>query len=174
MGKAFLFILTVFFFASIGAGVLAGENTFLATYLTSSVTATSSTLPGNATNWPTAGNIQLDQEIILYGATDGTGFKTLTRGAEGTKAVAHASGAVLYQEEAGMANSVMGFDVVSVAQNTSVFSVVLIPLFVITVTIPHLASVNWNFLQGQWAIVGIFWYMLLASLVISFAIALKR
>jgi len=68
-----------------------GAATTLSGSLTNS--ATSLTV-ASATGFPTSGNFRLviGTEIIIAGAVSGTTFSSLTRGAEGTTAAAHANG----------------------------------------------------------------------------------
>ena len=70
---------------NLGASVLASPLTSGATSLTLS----------NAANFPAGGNfrIKIDSELIIVGARSGTTFSSLTRGAEGTAAASHSSGA---------------------------------------------------------------------------------
>jgi len=171
MGKAFLFIFLCFMLMSIASGIMAGENTYMAVAMTSNVTATSTEIPANTSGFPDSAKIQIDEEVIKYTSIDANSFNGLSRGYENTLAVSHYSGAMVYQEEAGMANSILGFDIAKAA--SSFTGIVVIPFSFLFTTIPHLISINWNFLSGDWAIIGILWYLLLGAMIVSLAIAFR-
>lgn len=64
-------------------------STKLAVAITSG--STTITVPANGTaNFPPTGSLKIDDEVVYYGAKTSSTFTTLTRGASGTTAAAHA------------------------------------------------------------------------------------
>lgn len=73
------------------------SNTAALTFLGAGITNSATSLTVNsASGYPTAPfTIRVDAEVILVGAKSGTTFSSLTRGFDGTTAVAHTIGAII-------------------------------------------------------------------------------
>ena len=74
-------------------------NLHAGTTLSAAITSTSATTftVTSATGLPTSGNfrVRIDDEIIIVGSISGTTCSNCTRGAEGTTAATHSSGAAV-------------------------------------------------------------------------------
>jgi hypothetical protein len=65
----------------------------LATTLASTITNSVTTIPlTNTTNFPTAGGVTIDQEVIFYTGISGSDLTGCTRGSDGTSIAAHTAG----------------------------------------------------------------------------------
>lgn len=116
--------------------------------------------------------IIINEEKILYTATDATHFLNLTRGHDDTKAAAHTAGTMIYTADASAINSALGFSVAATSDSMGLWAVVTIPFFFLTRTLPHIVMMNFNFLTGNLAIIGWFFFAAGAGLIITLAISL--
>jgi len=75
---------------------LDGQTSSSSTTLTAAISATATTIPvGSTVGMPYAGFVQIDNETINYGYTDGTNLYNCFRGQNNTTAAAHNSGAAV-------------------------------------------------------------------------------
>lgn len=106
------------------------------------------------------GVVMVGNEKILYtGVALGTQFTGCTRGYEGTIADDHANGTAVYNEDLGIVNYAMGFNVVQTGVPGSIASVAMMPIRFLTITVPRLVLWDYAFLQGDLVILR---YVLMA------------
>lgn len=118
--------------------------------------------------------IVIGDEKILYTSIDATHFNVPAngRGYDGTKAVTHIAGAMVYTADASAVNNALGFNIAATADSMGVWSAVTIPFFFLTKTLPRIVMMNFSFLGGQLAIIGWFFFAASAGLIITLAISL--
>lgn len=82
-----------------------GATGVAATSLSSPITATDTTLTVSSTrDFPAAGVVTVDEEVIAYTGKTATTFTGLTRGDRNTDAASHTSGRTVFTEYSGLIN----------------------------------------------------------------------
>lgn len=152
-----------------------GGGGIATTALTADISDVDVTLPVTST----AGFLDSDFVIIgsersLYANKDDTNFLACTRGYGGTEAVAHSSGSNVYTADASVINNAMGFNIAATTATVGVFSVVMIPAYFFTKTLPQLVVWNYSFLTGEMAILGYFFFAASIGFVVTLAIAMLQ
>lgn len=172
MSKLITFFLFVFLGAAILSAVMEGGGGVLAAELETTIDADDTTLElDNTTDFLTADYVILGDEKISYTGKTDTTLTGLTRGYDGTEATAHAAGTMVYSADASVVSSALGFSIASTTDNMGIWSVVTIPFYFLTRTLPHIVMMNYSFLSGNLAILGWFFFAAGTGLVITIALA---
>lgn len=136
MSKLFTFLVFCWLGVVIAGNIMAGDisGAVVTTRLTSSITATSSTIPvANANGLASSGIVQIGDERIAYSQKtptqlSGSLAQPLVRGASGTTAVVHSSGARVRTIEGSMMNASAEYNVAVIADASGLWGAVTIGL----------------------------------------------
>lgn len=170
MFKLTSFFLLLWLVMVLLSSIVAGGGGFVITALTQNETADATTFHVvSTTGMLSASTVQVGSEIVTYTGLTSTTLTGLTRGANGTTAIAHASGAQVYTEDAGALNSALGFSIPQVADSMGILSIVAVPVMFLSTTIPRAIAYNYNFLLGDMAIFGMIFYILGAAWIFTLA-----
>lgn len=100
------------------------------------------------------GVLMIENEKMSYTALTPLTFTGLTRGIEGTVAIAHQQiGTAVYNEDMGVLNYALGFSIIRVGVPGGLASVAMIPYNFLTRTVPRLVLWDFSFFQGDLLIV---------------------
>jgi len=98
--------------------------------LTAAMTTASTTIPAATATYPFSGTVLIDNEVIVYGTkSSANAFATLTRGAYGTTAAAHASGATMYIYHELVGNSTTATPQFAISSNGNIGIKTLTPAY---------------------------------------------
>ena len=168
---AFL-IITVFGLAM--SYMMGGDQAFADTSLVTPIDGNDTTIPVATTSgFPSGGGVvQIDNEIISYTGVTATTFTGVTRGRRDSEPVSHANGTAVYNEPAGLVESVVSFNILETVASDGV----LIGLARTVTQVPGmLASWLWKiimldfaFLEGPLSYVRVMLQVFAAGLVLSF------
>ena len=173
MNKLVTFFLCMLIGGSILGAIMHGGGGVLATPLTANVTANATTLAvSSTTDYLSADYVIIGEEKILYSGKTAVSFTGCTRGYDGTTAVAHSVGAMVYTADASAVNNALGFNIAAVQDTMGWWGTVTIPFRFLFQTLPRIARVNMSFLSGSLAIIGWFWLAMAAAFLITLALAL--
>lgn len=172
MSKLITFFLFLFIGCAILSAVMEGGGGVLAAELQTTIDEDDITIElDSTTDFLTQDYIIVDEEKISYTGKTGTTLTGLTRGYDDTTAAVHTAGSMVYTAEASAVNSALGFSVASTTDSMGMWSIITIPYYFLTRTIPHVVSMNYSFLSGDLAILGWFFFAAGAGLVITIALA---
>jgi hypothetical protein len=156
MNKLITSFTLAFLFFSILASVFEGGGGTAATLLTNLASSSDTSIEVDSTQgFMSSGVIFCQGEKMLFADTTATEFTGLTRGYEDTAPKAHPPGAYVYNEDAGILNTALGFTPAAIAASNGFLSVALIPWNFFTITMPRLILWNFNFFQGDLVIIQI-------------------
>lgn len=173
MSKLIAFFMFLFVGCTILSAIMEGGGGVVSTQLTSTIDSDDTTLSVTSTaDFEDDGNVMIGSEKIAYTSKTSTTFAGCTRGEDETTARAHASGAMVYTEEASIVNNAMGFDVAATADSMGWWAVVTLPLKFMTTTLPNIIVMNYSFLTGELGIIGWFFFAMGIGLVITIALQL--
>jgi len=173
MGKWLASLLLLFMLFSILSGFLAGGDGLAITTLTQPLLVSDNHMHVTSTSgYLTAGTVIVDSETITYTGATTTTFTGLTRGTSGTTAAEHVSASYVLTRDANTLSNAMGFDIASTAQKASVFSVIVIPLCVLTITMPQLMMWNFQFMQGDLVWIALPFFAISAALIVVIALSM--
>lgn len=170
-------LITAFAFCFVGASLLAsvmeGGGGIATTALNGNLDSSATTITVDDTGMFLGNDyIIIEEEKIHYTGKTDTTFTGCTRGDDGTEAVAHADGALCMTEDSGVINYALGFNIGATAATFGALSIVTIPWMFFTVTLPRLIMWNFNFLQGELAIIAFFFFAVSIGLVVVIAMAM--
>jgi hypothetical protein len=177
VSKLITFFLFVFIGAAILSGIMEGGGGIQTTELTAAIDDDDTILTVTSTDgFLDADYLIIGTEKILYDWTDGTHFGRVanpcTRGYDGTTATSHAADAMVMTADASTVNNALGFNIGAMADSMGLWSVVIIPFYFLTKTLPRIVMMNFSFLSGQLAIIGWFFFAAGAGLIITLALYL--
>ena len=168
----------MFIGCAILSAVMEGGGGIVAVALETTVGADDLTLEVASTSgFLDADYVIIGSEKILYTSISAGGGTEFTvhadgRGYDGTEAVAHVAGAMIYTAEASAINNALGFNIAATADTMGLWSTITIPFFFLTKTLPRIVMMNYSFLSGQLAIIGWFFFAAAAGLIITLALYL--
>jgi len=175
MAKLVSFFAFMFIGAAILTGIMEGGGGIATTALANDIDDTITTLHVQSTTmFLPADFVIIGEERILYTSDNATAFIGCTRGHSGTTAVAHSAGDHVYTAETSVVNNALGFNIAATTATVGVFSVLLIPVYFFTRTLPQLILWNWSFLDGELAILAYFFFAISIGFVVSLAIAMLQ
>lgn len=155
------------------SGILAGGSALAVTTLTQDETAVTVTLHvADTTGLLTEDTMKIGGEEVHYTGTTGAPAPSLTgctRGYNNTEAKAHANGALVQSLDPSALNVALGFSVPLLADQMGWLAFVAIPITFITTTIPRAIAFNYNFLQGEMMLIGLFFFALGAAFIFTLA-----
>lgn len=168
-------LITFFLFALIGmsilSGVMEGGGGYAVTELSSGITAAAVTIPVDSTDgFLSADYINIGDETILYTGKTANSFTGATRGYLDTEATAHADNTNVYTTDASAVNSALGFNIAATADSMGWWAAITIPWNFLVKTVPRIAVINYSFLSGELAIIGVLWYAMVGGLIVSLAL----
>ncbi len=171
MGKWLASLLLLFMFFSVLSGILAGGDGMTIHVLDGDISETDTTITLDSTSgFLESGKVYIDNEKISYTGATSTQLTGATRGVDGTAAAAHADGTYTYTVDANAITSALGFDIAQTAEKSSVFSVVVIPLSLMTITLPQIMMWNFQFLQGEFVWLALPFFAVTAALIVVIAL----
>ena len=165
---------------SICSGIMEGGGGMAVTKLTADIDDVIDVITVTSTDG------YLDKDVITIGdeniyytgkTTTPDTFTGCTRGYDGfgeTESASHSIGDSVYTTDASIVNSALGFNIQATAVETGMFSTIVIPWNLLTKTLPHLVVLNFAFMQGNLAIIGVLWYAMAAGLIVTLAIAIAN
>ena len=96
------------------------------------------------------GVLMIDNEKISYtGIVAGVSFTGATRGYEGTAATPHENTTAVYNEDAGILNYALGYQVLQTDVPGGIGTALMAPLRFLTITLPKLVLWDYAFFQGD-------------------------
>lgn len=173
MSKLITAFLILFIAASILTGVMEGGGGMASAAITVAVDEDDTTFTVTSTDgFLAADYFIIGTEKVLYTGTTATTFTGCTRGHGGTDAESHAIGDIIYTADAGTVNYAFGFNVGAIADSMGAWTVITVPFYFFTRTLPRLVMWNFSFFEGDMAILAYFFFATGAGFVISMALAL--
>jgi len=165
---AFAFFLLV----TILGAIMQGGGGIVSAVLSDNITANTTYIPFTPDTGLFADKdiITIDDESILYDSKNATGVIADTRGYDETTAAAHAAGARIYSQEAGVINNALGFNIAVEAETGGTIGLIMLPIKFFTTTLPHVIDLNVGFLRiPELSIIGILWLVFGVILVVYLA-----
>ena len=154
-------------------GVIAGGGGIVSTTLAANITATNTTIPVlDTTDFLDSDYVMCGSEKIFYSGKTDTTFTGCTRGYDETTEAIHIIGSSVYTADASAINYAMGFNIVAVQDSLGWAAILAIPLMFFIRTIPHIIQMTNNLLTGDLAIIGWFFYAMIAGFIITLAMAI--
>jgi len=153
---------------------MAGGGGIVAAALSEDVTATSISLPldGGTADYINEDYVIIGEEKILYIGKSETALLGCSRGYDGTDAVPHYEGDIVYTADASAVNNALGFNIAAVQDSMGWWGTITIPFRFLFQTLPRIARMNMSFLTGSLAIIGWFWFAMAAGFFITLALSL--
>jgi hypothetical protein len=175
MSKLITTFVFIFIACAILSAVMEGGGGIAAVALDTTIDADDLVVEVASTNgFLDADYIIIGSEKILYTSKTDTQFNVAAdgRGYDGTEAVAHTEGAMVYTAEASSINNALGFNIAATADTMGLWATITIPFFFLTKTLPRIVMMNYSFLSGELAIIGWFFFAAAAGLIITLALYL--
>jgi len=150
-----------------------GGGGIVAASLDGDITDTDTTITvDSTTDYLSQDYIIIGEEKILYTGTTAATFTGATRGYDGTDAVPHYDGDMVYTADASSINNALGFNIAAVQDNMGWWGTITIPFRFLFQTLPRIARMNMSFLAGSLAIIGWVWFAMAAGFFITLALSL--
>ena len=173
MSKLITFFLFLFTGATMLSAIMEGGGGVLAIELETTIDADATTVEvASTTDFLSSDYIIIGNEKIRYTNTTATDFTGCTRGYDDTTATSHVAGTMVYSPEGSAVEGALGFNVAATTDSMGLWSVITIPFFFLTRTLPNIIQMNFSFLSGDLAIIGWFFFAAGTGLVITIALAL--
>lgn len=173
MSKLITFFMFMFIGATILSAVMEGGGGVVSTPLTASIDNDDTTLSVTSTsNFLDEDYVYIGDEKIYYTGTTTNSFTGCTRGYDGSNAVAHGAGSMVYTKGASTLNNALDFDVATTADSMGVWATITIPYYFLTKSLPNIIAMNFSFLTGDMAIIGLLFFAMGTGLIITIAISL--
>lgn len=173
MSKLITFFMFMFIGATILSAVMEGGGGIVDTTLTSSIDEDDVTLNVNSTtDFLEDDYVLIGSEKIAYTGVTSTTFTGCTRGYEGTTATAHVLGSKVYTRDTSFINNALDFDIAATADDMGWWAVITIPFNFLTKTLPNIVGMNFSFLTGDLAIIGIMFFSAGIGLLVTLALSL--
>ena len=150
MNKLIVAFVVLAFLSSLINVVVEGESDVLATELTASISATSTTIPVmDSSDFPSNGYITIGSEDIRYCDEDGTSFTVCDdgRGYYPSETGAHGRGSTVYGQGLNPINQALGFNIVEISTNAGLMAMPTIVLHFLTDSLPRLITFDYSFLH---------------------------
>ena len=153
---------------------------YATTHLTADITAAVTTIPvANTTGFQEPGKIMIGDEVIAYSATNGAPTpnfhgniaRPLTRGADGTTAVAHSEGDKVRTIESGLINNSISYDIATLSDAAGIQAFLTVPLAIFDI-IFSFGIAPFAFLGTDLQILTIIWGICFVGMVVSFFITM--
>ena len=159
---------------SILGAIMKGGGGIVAAALSENVTAVSASLPldGGTTDYLSQDYVVIGEEKILYTGKSSTDLTGCTRGYDGTDAVPHYLGDMVYTADASAINNALGFNIAAVQDTMGWWGTITIPFRFLFTTLPRIARINMSFLSGSLAIIGWIWFAMVGGFFITLALSL--
>ena len=173
MTKLVTYFLVMLVGCSILGAIMKGGGGLVAAPLDGDITATDTTLTvDSTTDYLTQDYVIIGEEKILYTGLTSTTFTGCSRGYDGTDAVAHLDGALVYTADASSINNALGFNIAAVQDTMGWWGTITIPFRFLFQTLPRIARMNMSFLSGSLAIIGWIWFAMVGGFFITLALSL--
>jgi hypothetical protein len=173
MNKLIVSFMVAFVLLSILSAIMDGSNSAVATQLNGSIDDDDVIINVDTVTGflDTGGIIFIDTEKIEYtGVAAGTQFTGCVRGIEGTVANAHADDTLVYNEDLGIINYALGFNIIRVSDDAGWMALFDIPWRFVTITMPKLMLWDYSFFTGELMIVRYVLMTISIGFYIAFAI----
>lgn len=168
-----MFFLFTFVGCAILSGVMEGGGGIASTPLTAAIDDDDAVLLVTSTDgFLDTDYVTISNETILYAGKTDTSFTGCTRGAKNTTAVTHDEGDMIYTTSASIANHTLNFNIAAMVDSMGFLAFPAVVLFFFTKTVPQFIMWNWSFLSGDLMIIGLFFFMSGAALIITIALML--
>lgn len=145
--KAVMAFSVIFFINVILSGIMEGSGGIATTRLTANLTDVGTTVTVASTEGFMASDyVEIGDEKVRYTNRTATTFVvpvTNGRGYDGTEAVAHAAGALVYSPQTSAINGILGFNIASTGTSVGSINLFTAGWRFATVTVPKL--VTWDF-----------------------------
>ena len=170
--KLLITFLIVFVVASILGAIMQGGGGVVSTVLADDISANATYIPAESTSlFANKDIIIIGNEKMLYSSKDSTGFNIQTRGYDSTTPTAHIAGRRIYTQESNVLNNALGFNLAVEVESGGMIAVIMLPITFFTTTLPHLITLNVNFLKiPELSIIAIFWMVAGIALLVVLAI----
>ena len=177
IGRTVMFMGWMWFIVCLVGGTIAGVVPQATTRLTTDISATDTTITVSSTvNFRDTGIIVIGDERIAYHTKTGTTFtgtfwRPLVRGASGTDAAAHSSGAATRAVETAMLNDTLNYNLALLSDASGIMFFVTLPL-VFWDMITSFVFLPLAFLGTDMAILTYVWAIIGLGLLTSIVIAM--
>ena len=153
--KAFSFFAFCFVCGTFLSGIMEGETAYAVTSLTADIAASATTIAVIDTTDFLDGpdDVFVRAEKIRYTNTDATHFLGVSRGMEGTDAVAHGEGAKVKNESSNVLNNLLGYNVATTAASYGTTAAIVGLGWNLLNSIPRMIAWNYSYLDGQLAMI---------------------
>ena len=167
------FFLIMLVGCSILGAIMKGGGGIVAEALTVDVTESDTILTmASTTEYLSQDYVVIGEEKILYSAKTSTTLTGATRGYDGTDAVPHYDGDMVYTADASSINNALGFNIAAVQDTMGWWGTITIPFRFLFQTLPRIARMNMSFMTGGLAIIGWIWFAMAAGFFITLALSL--
>ena len=172
MNKLVVAFTVCFVMLSILSAIMDGSNSMVATELAANCDDDDAILTVDSTTGflDTGGVIMIDSEKISYTGVTAITFTGCTRGIEKTDADDHVIDAVVYNEDLGLMNYALGFNIVRISHNAGWMALFDIPWNFATKTMPKLMLWDYSFFTGELVIIRYILMTVSIGFYIAFAI----
>ena len=168
MAKAIAFMLLLYFGMALAIGILAGGGGYAATSLTEAVDEDDATLQVISTDgFLSTDYIELKDEKVLYTGTTATTFTGCTRGYNGSTAIVHAEGVMVYTTSASTVNNAMGFNIAATVDSMGMWSIITVPWNFVTKTVPRMLMMPYQLFVGDLVIFAVILVIIQMAIVIT-------
>ena len=173
MSKLVTFFLVMLVGCSILGAIMKGGGGIVAEPLTLDVTESGAILTmASTTEYLAQDYVVIGEEKILYTGKTSTTLTGATRGYDGTDAIPHYDGDMVYTADASSINNALGFNIAAVQDSMGWWGTITIPFRFLFQTLPRIARMNMSFLTGSLAIIGWIWFAMAAGFFITLALSL--
>lgn len=171
------FIVFCFIGLTLLDSVMLGQGGIISTGLTSTISATATTIPADTSGFPAATItspqvIVIENEQIAYYSYTPTAFLIPAngRGANNTAKAVHSEGKYVYTEEAQMVNETLGFQVVQPGTTVGGLDIAWSSLGFLRHSLPNMLYWNFSFLTGPAQYIALFLKAFSAAIAIGVTI----
>lgn len=173
MSKLTTFFIFLFIGCTILSAVMEGGGGVVSVALATTIDDDDTTLEvASTTDFLDSDWVMIGTEKISYTGRTATTFTGCTRGYDGTTARSHASGEIVYTKGASVVNNALGFNVAATADSMGWWATITIPFYFLTRSLPNIVAMNFSFLSGDLAVIGLLFFAAGAGLIITIALQL--
>jgi len=181
--KGVMFMVWMFLVVSFAGNFAAGGQPYVATYLTSAVSANeTATINVASTNgFADSGVIVIGDEVVGYPAKTDTTFERtaivivttnpLVRGMTDTEAVSHASGARVRTREASFLNAAIDYKITRITDSAGGLDFITLPLRILDL-LGTFFILPFGFLGTDLAILCYIWMVVVAGMIVGLALSI--
>ncbi len=172
MSKLLMGFMVALVLMNVLSAFMDGGGGMATTQLTENVATSDNHLDVSSTDgFLTSGIVMVEQEKMVYTATNSTAFLNITKGYEGTDNTTHNSGRKVFTEESSALNDALGFNAGAIASTSGALAIFIIPWNFITITLPKMILWRYSFFYDDASgLLVMLQYVLIAISMVVFVI----